>query len=294
VAVMSSSSLPVAPPLLVNLADLAAAQQSCPDCERGLASPALNVMCVKLPGLDQDNGTFILVDTSSGVLRPLIPASFRHQIFEAIHSLAHSGISATHRLISSRYVWPQLAADIATWYKACQSCSRAMVTKQPATDTQAIAVPTTHISHIHVDIVWPIPATADGSAYILTAVDRTTRWVEAYLLKNTTTANCLAALTATGSAIMACGPSSRQTIHHLIQVPRTAESQRAPHPQSNGLVEWFHRPLNVQGHNGHLTCPGPSLCCELQQGRIRDSLPLSWCLVCRRRITLPRNRQPAS
>ncbi len=61
------------------------------DCQQGASSSALRVTTIKM-----DN-TSIMVDTSSGVFRPLIPAAFRCPIFDAIHSGAHPGIRATRR-----------------------------------------------------------------------------------------------------------------------------------------------------------------------------------------------------
>jgi Integrase zinc binding domain len=119
-------------------------------------------MQVQLPLPSGDGGAAsILVDTSSGVLRPLVPATFRRRIFDAIHSLAHPGTRATRRLISNRYVWLLLASDVAAWCKACEHCCCAKVTRQLAADPVAITVPTTRFSHIHVDLVGPLPAAAD-------------------------------------------------------------------------------------------------------------------------------------
>jgi transposase InsO family protein len=195
----------------------------------------------------------ILVDTSSGVLRPLVPAQFRKQIFTAIHGLAHQGIRATRRLISSRFVWPGLAADVTTWCRACQCCARAKVTRQPASAIQPIAVPTTRFSHIHVDLVGPLPAAADGMSFLLTAVDRSTRWVEAFPLSSTSAEACLAAL--------ALGWFSRNGRPAAIMTDRGVQftsgawaaamvrlgiqhiSTTAYHPQSNEAVERFHRRL---------------------------------------------------
>jgi RNase H-like domain found in reverse transcriptase/Integrase zinc binding domain len=149
------------PPAMPPPVNLAAAQAECPHCRRGRSSPALNVMQVQLPLLSGDGGAaLVLVDTSSGVLRPLVPAAFRCRIFDAIHGLAHPGTMATKRLISSRYVWPQLASNIAAWCKVCEQCCRAKVTRQPAADPVAITVPTTRFSHIHVDLVGPCLPTA--------------------------------------------------------------------------------------------------------------------------------------
>jgi hypothetical protein len=43
-------------------------------------------------------------------------------------------------------------------------------------------------SHIHLDIVGPLPCTKEGFTHLLTAVDRSTRWGEALLLKATAAA----------------------------------------------------------------------------------------------------------
>jgi hypothetical protein len=67
----------------VDLAQLAATQASCTDCLRGRSSPVLRVLDVKINSAD------IIVDVSSGVFCPLVPQSFRRQIFNAIHGLAH-------------------------------------------------------------------------------------------------------------------------------------------------------------------------------------------------------------
>jgi RNase H-like domain found in reverse transcriptase len=54
----------------VDLQELAAAQASCPDCQTGKSSPVLHVLDVAIDGGN------VLVDVSSGVFRPLVPAIF--------------------------------------------------------------------------------------------------------------------------------------------------------------------------------------------------------------------------
>jgi transposase InsO family protein len=241
-----------AQPSPVDLTAVAADQEGCPDCSTAETSPALRVMRVLLPG-PSSAGISILVDASSGVLRPLVPRQHRRHVFDAIHSLAHPGVRATRRLISSRFVWPRLADDIKRWCGSCQACAAAKVTKQHTAAPQAIAVPTTRFSHIHVDLVGPLPAAADGSAHLLTAVDRSTRWAEAFPLQSATAESCLAALTA--------GWFSRFGLPSIITTDRGVQFTAAAwgaalkrlgihhvqttayHPQSNGAVERFHRRL---------------------------------------------------
>jgi Integrase zinc binding domain len=175
----SSPSSPEAtsPPMLVDLPQLGAAQATCTDYQRGWSSTALRVLEVSIGGQN------VLVDVSSGVFRPLVPAAFRRQIFSSIHSLAHPGIRATRRLIASRFVWPNLAADIKSWCQDCQHCQAAKVTKQPAAPVLSIPVPTTRFSHLHIDLVGPLPAAAGGYSHLLTIVDGSTCWAEAVPLR---------------------------------------------------------------------------------------------------------------
>jgi Integrase zinc binding domain len=94
-------------------------------------------------------------------------------------------------MISSYYVWPNLASDVTTWCKDCTDCQRAKETKQPAAAVQPIPMPAVRFSHVHVDIVGPLLASTEGYAYFLTAVDRSTRWAEAYPLKTVAAADLL-------------------------------------------------------------------------------------------------------
>ena len=115
-------------------------------------------------------------------------------------------------------------------------------------------MPTSRFSHIHVDLVGPLPS-SNGYTYLFTIVDRVSRWPEAIPLASTTADDCATAL-----------------VQHWISrfgVPDTITSDRGPqftsalwaslcsrlnithqpttayHPQANGLVERFHRCLKA-------------------------------------------------
>jgi hypothetical protein len=108
----------------VDYAVMAAAQGSCPEVQTVAASQALQVRRLWIHGAD------VLCDVSTGVARPLVPAAFRSAVFAAIHGLAHPGIRATRRLVSSRFVWRGCAADVAGLCCDCQTCQRGKVTRQ--------------------------------------------------------------------------------------------------------------------------------------------------------------------
>ena len=132
---------------------------------------------MKLVNVD---GFELLCDFSSGVPRPLVPVAQQKHVFDAVHGLAHPGIRALQRLISSRFVWAGCAANVADWCRNCAQCARGKVTCQETTPVMKIAVPLSKFQHVHVDLVGPLPTSADGSAYLMTVLDRTNRWPEAF------------------------------------------------------------------------------------------------------------------
>jgi transposase InsO family protein len=231
----------------MDVREIATAQTACQDCLRAQSSAALRVVTVQLEGVP------VLVDVSSRVMRPLVPASHRRAVFSAVHELAHPGIRATRRLIASRYLWPGLAKDVAAWCRECQDCQRAKVTKQPAATVQLIPVPATRFTHVHVDLVGPLPASAEGYTYIFTAIDRSTRWAEAIPLKSIATADCVKAMVSGWVAhfgVPSCLTSDRgvqfcsslwAALMSRLGIKHVMTS--AYHPQSNGILERFHHRL---------------------------------------------------
>jgi transposase InsO family protein len=159
---------------------------------------------------------------------------------------------ATRRLISSRYVWPGLAKDVTAWARACLHCQRAKVHRHVHVLPQHIPVPTRRFSHIHVDLVGPLPA-SEGYTYLFTIMDRTTRYPEAVPLKAITTRDCAFALFqgwVCRFGVPAVITSDRgaqftsalwSAVCRLLGIHHAQST--AYHPEANGLVERFHRRL---------------------------------------------------
>ncbi len=120
-------------------------------------------------------------------MRLLVPAALRCRVFEQLHSIAHLGVRATRCLIAARFVWPAMAADMAVRYRDCVACNRAKITRHVQAPVQQMEVPRRRFSHIHVDLVGPLPVSQDGYSHLLTVVDRSTRWPEAIPLRTTST-----------------------------------------------------------------------------------------------------------
>ena len=135
----------VTPGPVLDMADLARAQADCVETQQ---------LCAKLNAQDVlINGHTIWCDLSRGVMRPLVPAAMRRLVFNSIHSLAHPGIRATRRMLTSRFVWTSCSTDVNTWCRECQQCARAKIQPQESAAVDAFPVPLHKFSHMHVDLV---------------------------------------------------------------------------------------------------------------------------------------------
>ena len=237
-----NSILAVAP----SAGDLAEAQASCPDLK--IMQQAANL---QLATVDVE-GKILYGEVSTGIFRPVVPEKFRLPIFLHLHGAVHPGVRASRRLITARYVWPNISRDVSTWAKQCLNCQRAKVQKHVHLKPDVFPVPNCRFQHIHVDLVGPLPPSG-GFSHLFTIVDRTTRWLEAVPVSSTSAEACAEALFAAwisrfgvpehitsdrgtqfASAVWAAlGKRLGISLHHTT----------AFHPQSNGMLERIHRRL---------------------------------------------------
>ena len=82
------------------------------------------------------------------------------------------------RLIYDRFVWPGMSKDIRQWTRSCLQCQRAKVTTHVRAPVEPLPMPSSRFESLHVDLVGLLPL-SQGFSYLLTVVDRFTRWPEA-------------------------------------------------------------------------------------------------------------------
>jgi hypothetical protein len=118
---------------------------------------------------------------------------------------------------------------------------------------EPIQVPTCKFQHVHVDLVGLLPTSAEGHSYLLTCIDRTSRWPEAVPLASITAQKCADAFVENWVA--------RFGVQHTVTTDRGTQFSSATwaclakslgfrhvmttayHPQANSMVERLHRQI---------------------------------------------------
>ena len=215
------------------------------------------------------DNNLIWCDVSTGYIRPYITAKFRKQVFSNLHGLGHPSHRATKPLINTRFVWHRMNIDIAKWCRSCKGCQTAKISRHNKPVFGKFDEPTERFDHVHIDIVGPL-LYADGLRYLLTCVDRFTRWPEAISLVDIR-AETVADAFFSGWIAQFGTPATITTdrgaqfesklwdgLCNQFGIVRNRTTSY--HPQSNGMVECFHRQLKsaIMAHES----PNPwTTCC---------------------------------
>ena len=188
----------------------------------------------------------------NGVMRPFIPLSLRKTFFKKVHNLSHPGVKATVKLVTSKYTWPGCSRDVRQWSQQCIPCQTSKVTRHNHARTHIIPPSGDKLSQIHLDLVGPLPSN-NNCRYLLTMVDRFTRWPEAIPIPDIT-ADTVAKAFVTHWISRYGVPATVTTDrgaqfesalwHSLMNILGSVRIRTtAYHPSSNGMVERFHRRL---------------------------------------------------
>jgi len=189
----------------------------------------------------------------------VVPKDLRDAVLEAMHGAAgsgHFGVSKTLRRLRKGFYWGQCRRDVEDFCRRCDPC---MARKGPPGRSHAplqqfpVGAP---MERVAVDVVGPLPCSDGGNRYVLTAIDYFTKWPEAYAIPDQEAETVVEALV--GGMFSRFGVP--ETIHsdqgrnfesrvfaamceHLgMHKTRTSPLR----PQSDGLVERFHRTMGQQ------------------------------------------------
>ena len=151
-------------------------------------------------------------------------------------------------------MWPGINADVSRWNRSCVQCQRAKIHRHTTAPLSSCPTPDARFNVIHIDLVGPLPPSR-GFTHLLTCIDRFTRWPEAIPLTSIT-AEAVAQAFLSGWISRFGVPSTIITdrgcqfeSHLWSNLMSIIGSKRgrttAYHPQTNGMVERFHRQLKA-------------------------------------------------
>lgn len=240
----------IACPTSIDYELLSKAQKEDTELPSLLQQTNLQLKKVNIPNTHSE----VYCETSTSNIRPYLPADFRRTAFNAVHNVSHPGARTTRKLIQQRYFWPSMNTDAATWAKTCVACQRAKIHRH--THSNMTSFPACdRFHHLHIDIVGPLATSESGHRYLLTMIDRTTRWPEAVPIKEITSEVVARKVYESWITRFGCPKTittdqGRQfesqlfrALTHLLGAEKTRTT--AYHPQSNGIVERWHRSLKA-------------------------------------------------
>lgn len=189
---------------------------------------------------------------------PVMPRSLHSTILAALHDDAtagHLGFYKTYDRVRSRFFWPGLSTSVARYVASCTACQRRKrPTSSPAGLLQPLPCPSRPFEVVGIDLYGPLPSTAAGYRWIVTAVDHLTRYAETAPVKSGSAMEVAdfflrtillrhgaprVLLSDRGKTFLSSILADVVRVSHTIH--KTTSSY---HPQTNGLTERFHRTLS--------------------------------------------------
>ena len=211
------------------------------------------------------DNVLIWCDILTGRSRQYVTGKFRRKVFNSLHGLGHPSHTATKPLNNSRFGWHKMNSDIANscrYCTLCTGCQTAKVSRQNRSVFRKFEEPTERFDHVHVDLVGPLPY-SNSFTYLLTCVDRFTRCAEAISIIDIRAKTVADAFF--GGWVARFGTPATITTDRGAQFESrlwdtlcnqfgiTRNRTTSYHPQSNGIVERFHRQLK-DAIMAHKTC----------------------------------------
>lgn len=185
----------------------------------------------------------------------VIPECLRKTVWGVAHRgplAGHQGAHKTRQKIATYFYWPQLSKDVARWTKSCHECQTVNKTRDRRAPQQQMPIIENPWTRIAIDIVGPLPRTKRGNRFILTVMDFSSRYPEAFPMRKVDAPSVCdnliqlfsrfglpqQLLSDNGSNFVSRvteGLLGRLGVHHIKCSPYR--------PQTNGMIERWHSVL---------------------------------------------------
>ena len=206
--------------------------------------------------VSEDKNLRIYGVTSEGStnFRPILPKTLRVLAFHNYHDLAHQGPQKSIDLLASKYYWPELHSDVASWTKACPKCQSCKVTRHNRQALQNYPNNPGRLKVIHTDLVGPLQS-SDDFRYILTIRDRGTGFLVSAAIPDKTASSVVQAFTnhfiaKFGVPQTIISDNGKEFIAHAFEdlcekLGIVHKTTTAYNPKCQGAIERIHRSLKT-------------------------------------------------
>jgi len=197
-------------------------------------------------------GNLLYLVDEANTPKLLVPKDFTDMIIDCVHQIGHPGRLRTTKLLQQHYFWPTLSRDVVRVIKHCVPCQMNKVTKK-SKRTPLSFYATQRFQIVHIDIVGPLKTSRYKNKYILTMLDRYSRWFECTPLRTITAENVAEKFVSIWISrfgvpeIIISDQGTQfesQVFAQMCTVLGVKRSRTTPyHPQSNGMLERAHSTL---------------------------------------------------
>ncbi|XP_068242408.1 uncharacterized protein [Palaemon carinicauda] len=187
----------------------------------------------------------------------VIPERYRSKLLILAHGnnlAGHFGVRKTFQKLSEHFFWPGMRRDVKRHVLSCKVCQLVGKPNQKIPKAPLIPIPSVGepFREVIIDLVGPLPRTRGGHEYILTMIDRMSRFPEAVPLRSIRGEKIVKALAGFFTRFgipkiiqSDCGTNftSRYFKRKMNELGINHVTYSPYHPESQGQVEQFHQTL---------------------------------------------------
>ena len=181
----------------------------------------------------------------------VVPWPLRASLLKAAHvGRVHDGGDRMERHIRVNYFWPKMRQHIDEFIAGCRACAAIKHTNSKGRGRMKLFPQRVPFAMISIDIVGPMPEDANGNRYIVSIIDRFTRFCRLIPVKSIRTCDVLRALedwcSLFGNPQCILSDNGPQFVSYMFGDAMRAmniecRTTSTYHPECNGMIERLHR-----------------------------------------------------
>ena len=131
-----------------------------------------------LPSSSEISALPLLCDVRHDPPRPLVPRALVPTLLQYFHGVSHPGGKARLQVVRTRFIWDRMSSDYLSFVRSCPVCQKSKIHRHVHAPLTDCPLSDDRFLSLHLDLLGPLPE-SEGMIYLLTIMDRYSRWLEA-------------------------------------------------------------------------------------------------------------------